>query len=145
MITKPFLIVLLFFSFCKTKSNDSSEIKVIQEITKDEFNNKPTTIIIPSAGCTGCIDEMVLYTKQNFHKMKEVSIIFTSIGDMKLLRLRIGDSILNAKNVYIDTFNTILNTKLSSSYPLLVQNDKGAIKVTDKITSASPELLKIID
>jgi hypothetical protein len=64
-------------------------------------NGKKTVIVIPGTGCGGCITG-VEKEVVNLCNKGDVKIIFTGIRSLKILKTRVGDSILHHKNVFID-------------------------------------------
>lgn len=120
-------LIIIFLSSCfeaKEEKTESTSINVVKERNFSEFLSKHSKnrtdferiLVVPSVGCTGCISEAETFFKENYDK-EEYLYIFTSIGDLKLLKIKLSDSLLNRTNVLLDYDNTLTNIGFTSIYP----------------------------
>ncbi len=92
-----------------------------------------TILIVPREGCGGCISEASMFLAKNKNKLKSnVSIIFTGVGDYKLLKKQVGEPFINDSHVSIDAENYFLAPVIASSYPMLI-----TFNGTDQIESVN--------
>jgi hypothetical protein len=74
-------------------------------------------IVIPRAGCTGCIDEVVTHLIKRLDSLKNTKIVFTDIEGIKELKIRLGERCYHPA-IYLDTSNVFYEAgKLQSIYP----------------------------
>jgi hypothetical protein len=79
-------------------------------------SNFDTLVIIPGAGCGGCIAEAEsFYLKQK--STPKSLFIFTGITDQKLFNLKLGKHIKEKKNAIVDSGNVLINNGFNSIYP----------------------------
>ncbi len=89
------------------------------------FENIQDIIVIPRAGFTGCIDEVVNYVLNRLDSMQNTKVVFTSIEGLKELKIKLGERI-NHSVVYLDTDNIFFRPgALQSIYPQHLQRIKG--------------------
>ncbi len=128
------LIVLVILS-CKDTNNHIGSVsdKFLNSFLKEKFksnsfNKKTLIVIIPNSGCSGCINNIEnTLLKKNFYNKANVLVIFTNIGDYKLLKNRYNNTkILELKNVFIDKNNELRNNGFVSFYPevIILKNNK---------------------
>lgn len=116
-------IIIVLFAGCNQKSaNDTSgQIKKTTfysflKSEKLEKNRFKKVIIIPGAGCGGCISK----AQENYYKnYKDTNTlyIFTTISDSKLFKNTLPDQALNYKNLILDTTNFMVKYGFKSIYP----------------------------
>ncbi|MGW8124067.1 hypothetical protein ACV07N_15520 [Roseivirga echinicomitans] len=128
-----YLLLALFFS-CTSSENDN-----YKELTAglDMVDNNLTRgvghiIIIPGAGCGGCIDAATSYVIDYIDDSLNVKVVFTGIGDLKLFKLSFEDNLLKNPEIFVDINNYLMSTKIASIYPReLTLRDSEIIKVID--------------
>lgn len=77
-----------------------------------------TILVIPRAGCTGCIDEVVDFVLKNLDSLDGYKIVFTGIEGLKELKVRLGTFYSN-DHIYLDTSNVFYRPgSLVAIYPL---------------------------
>ncbi len=132
---KCFLILFLLFS-C-TGSSINKHCQFIVDSLIDSKSNYDAIFIIPGLGCPGCITKAERFVKENFNQ-PNVLFIFTSVPSMKILKLKMGDKVLQSPNVVVDLENkySVPANIDESIYPCLVYL-KG--KNISGIKFASPE------
>ncbi len=79
-------------------------------------NKIKACLVIPRAGCTGCIAEALLYAKHNIDSMKYSKVILTDISDRRLVTLQAGSDFMRHRNVILDSSNALLSF-FNSAYP----------------------------
>lgn len=110
--------------------------EVVQDITKkDMLPNIRAYILIPNAGCDGCISTAEQFMFDNVDKLSDVQFILTGIGSKKLYKNRFGALLQNPK-VLSDYQNLAGANNLHSIYPKIFYMNNGQIT---KIVEASPE------
>ena len=75
-------------------------------------------IIIPNAGCNGCITIAENFYKQHFHR-KDLFFIFTNISSLKLLKLKLNIDLAAQENTYIDAENRFSQHR-NAMYPVSI-------------------------
>jgi len=129
------IVVSLLLLSCKT----NIENYAIPKNIKRDFNkggNYKAAVIIPQAGCSGCVSTAEEFTRQNINN-SQILFIFTKIVSEKELRAKLKIDTEPPSNCYFDVDN-----KYSfpvgcegSEYPLLVYFSKGKEM---EVESASP-------
>jgi hypothetical protein len=110
--------------------------EVVQDITKkDIIHNIRAYILIPNAGCDGCISTAEQFMIDNIKKYSDVQFILTGIGSKKLYKNRFGALLQNPK-VLSDYQNTAGANNLHTIYPKIFYMKNGQIT---KIVEASPD------
>ena len=91
----------------------------LEDVPNFDYNHYSYVVIIPNAGCTGCISEAEDFFFNN--KDESIFFIFTKIFSMKDFRLKVGNRIGNRKNAYVDDENVFMCEDESISlYPIVV-------------------------
>jgi hypothetical protein len=110
--------------------------EVVQDITKkDILPNIRAYILIPNAGCAGCISTAEQFMFDNVSKLPDVQFILTGIGSKKMYKNRFGALLQNPK-VLSDYQNIAGANNLHTIYPKIFYMKNGQIT---KIVEASPE------
>lgn len=94
-------------------------------VNKNQLRNLKALVIIPRAGCTGCIDNTTNYIRYNYKSLSNTHIVFTAINDKKLLKLKVGKDLLSKPNVHFDDKNIFSHPIISSPYPQLILFENG--------------------
>ena len=129
-------LLLVLLSSCKNEGEIYTELleglnKVNIKLTEGETD----VIIIPGAGCGGCISLVTSYVLDHIDTLSS-NVVFTGVGDMKLFRLEVGKEFLTNPKVFVDTENFLMNTKISSIYPRQLMFNGNKI---EKVIDFSPE------
>lgn len=120
-----FLFILFWMFSCNSKENnpvknfDINQQYVIKQINPILDLNKTcyTNItILPGSGCTGCITKAETFFKNNLYNSK-FFFILTDLQSLKILNHKLGVSIQNLENVYIDYEKSFQNYEYSI-YPV---------------------------
>ncbi|MDE6009096.1 MAG: hypothetical protein K2G90_07805 [Muribaculaceae bacterium] len=128
-------ILLLFIASwvggCKTENNKEKEFLSTalnsSEKTLTGFNY---VIIIPGAGCHGCIQESEYFLKQNIQR-KDILFIISNPQSIKILQNKIGLKLNDYSNVLINKTSDFKVPTHNSVYPAVVYlgEDKDIEKV----------------
>ncbi|HKG04840.1 MAG TPA: hypothetical protein VKB19_00190 [Pedobacter sp.] len=109
------------------KDVESEFKKAISEISPKESSISPIYMVIPRAGCSGCISDAELYMTNYLNKNPKngkITFILTEFDDEKIIRARF-DTLLSRKEVLVDRGDKIgANNLLKSIYPSLYFFDK---------------------
>ena len=124
MRVKVYISVVLccamsYLSSCDAKADKYAD-KVVSLLHKKGFNTKNFThaVIIPEAGCGGCISEAEHFFQE--YKEESMLFVFTKVYSEKELRLRLGNQ-LNRKNVVIDKEELFIAGKEEINiYPIII-------------------------
>jgi hypothetical protein len=126
----PILLLVILFSSCSTQNEEYSIIiSNIEKNTQQHLNSYSDIIILPELGCEGCISDVENFIISNSQNLENTFVILTRIKSMKLLRLRLGEKVLNQDHIYIDQENLFESGEIHSIYPVrLILNDEGEIE-----------------
>ena len=98
-------------------------------------NNFEYYIIIPNAGCPGCITNAEDFLVKNLNSSKYFFII-TNYSSKKALLQKFNRDILNSKNIVLDTTNIYFASRYKeSNYPISILLEGNMVK---KITIGTP-------
>jgi hypothetical protein len=89
-------------------------------------NTNEWIVILPGLGCPGCIQEGEAFMQQ-FIDSTKVFFVLTKIESLKILQQKIGKSLKDRKNVYIDKQGIFDIPTDNSIYPCIVQLKDGKI------------------
>ena len=113
-------LTLISLSSCGTKEEQQYADKVISLLRGKGVETKDFThvVIIPGAGCGGCISEAEHFFQE--YRKESMLFVFTKIYSEKELRLRLG-SHLDGKNVLIDKEQLYIADKEEINiYPIII-------------------------
>lgn len=124
--------LMFIFTFCSCNRKIEKQDNVLTSFKsmmdtcfKRPFatNNRPLKayILIPSTGCSGCISEAENLLLTLSSKKYPIRVVLSNILSYKVLRLKLGDSIVLNKNVYVDLTNEVYNKigGLTPVYPAI--------------------------
>lgn len=123
-----FLSILFFCFFSCSFSPEDFRTREIEKWLSLHENHYTHCIVIPGAGCDGYISGSEYFVVENYQRAN-VLYIFTKIESVKLLKHKLGNNIVNAPNVLLDT-NDIFNENENSPnaiYPAIYNIDKNRI------------------
>ncbi|PIQ47982.1 MAG: hypothetical protein COW03_12250 [Cytophagales bacterium CG12_big_fil_rev_8_21_14_0_65_40_12] len=131
MKLKYILLVATVSASCSIKSNTINDFqRKLMSISKDELviSEFDKVLIIPGAGCTGCVSSAENFVMENFERIDRILVIFTAIPSQKMLKMKLGID-LNRQNVYLDKDNEFNAGNIYSFYPTVFYlKDGKAIK-----------------
>ena len=124
-INKLYWIISITFLLCSCNSRQQYENFINDNIDKyigSEVSDKYDSIIVmPRVGCGSCINESERFLHNHINDNRTL-FIFTRVGNLKRLKIEIGETYLCRDNVLIDTLNLFHKPSYSdSAYPLLLE------------------------
>ncbi len=126
---KYFSAMLFLFSCTVPGNNDHRYTEAFQQnkIDKSHF-----IVVVPGAGCGGCISEATYFLVKNYDNMVDgVTIVFTGVNDRKLLKNEVGEHFLSKPNVKIDKDNYFLAPEIASNYPQVITFKERSNEIED--------------
>lgn len=123
------VMFLLLLGGCVDSQDFNSQIRdALDEIGTFEYDAYNYIIIIPEAGCSGCISEAEDFYKS--HKTDSTYYVFTKLVSRKNLRLKLGIDVEHERNVFIDDDWLFLSPDDGiNTYPIVVDiRDKSSLK-----------------
>jgi len=106
---------------CYKKRLDEKQQSYHDAVEKNDINSLKV-LVIPRAGCGGCISGVTYYVVKNYDRLDtSMAIVFTGVGDLKLLKNQVGADFLNKPNVIIDKDSYFQSSTIVSDYPTLVK------------------------
>lgn len=120
-------LILLVFVSCSQDNNefeskiDRDSLQNLLEIQDLGLASFKKIVIIPNAGCDGCISDAEKKFIDNY-KSLDTLFVFTRIADIKLFSNSLPDKALKSKNVLIDTNNSLNSFGFQSMYPSIIEN-----------------------
>ncbi|MGW8121386.1 hypothetical protein ACV07N_01905 [Roseivirga echinicomitans] len=115
--------------------------ELIEASLFQELRGARALVIIPNAGCDGCISSAESFIIQNLSNYPNLFIAFTSIGSEKGLRIRTGSDIFNHERTIIDNQNYFYQDSLKSVYPQVVYLDTGIVIRIVEVSPFSPNAI----
>ncbi|MDY7396715.1 hypothetical protein UMM65_15815 [Aureibaculum sp. 2210JD6-5] len=100
-----------------------------ESLLTDIPNNKNYIyyVVIPHAGCPGCVtdaEELLILNKNS----NRLFFIITNYSSKKSLRLKLGEDVMKYKNVFLDSTNKYYaNFFKDNIYPISIHLDKNKI------------------
>ncbi len=130
VINKYLSVLILFLIGCSNgneiKKNNNNEFDALISASKDQFVGKKYVLLIPNAGCGGCISEAETFVTNYYNASDSLLCIFTNLRSSKQIKLRLGDSIYFHSNIIIDTTNTFYFEE-KSVYPIVIELENGNV------------------
>jgi hypothetical protein len=124
------LICLAFLSNCKNHDVYDQQLKKI--VKPASLKEAEKIIVIPRAGCGGCINEATIYAVTHYKKLHRVIFILTAVDDYKRIKYTLGEDFLNNHNVIIDSNKLLQSGQLHSNYPYVLKlSNKKVISKKD--------------
>lgn len=123
------LIVLCLICFsCKPENGLEVELaNSIKSLDNRLLNDNKSVVIIPGEGCGGCISNATAQVIDHIDSLN-VNVIFTGVGDAKLLKLEIGEEFLDRPDVFFDAESILMETHIASIYPRIVSVKRKKIE-----------------
>lgn len=125
LINYIFLVLLLIS--CKNRPEEVERTFLNKSI---ELISIPTNyewiVIIPGAGCHGCIQEGELFMKRNIEN-RNILYILTKTSSIKILQQKTGIRLNEHPNVYLDTRKQFDIPTDNAIYPCIVEMKNGSI------------------
>ena len=129
---KPYFIILifLFLASCAVKEKTIVDFEnKLSAIDKPIIQKKElsTVLIVPGAGCSGCVSNTENFIKKNISQLEQTLIIFTAIPSEKMLRMKLGIE-LETENIYLDLDDVFNSGKMYSFYPSIFYMQSGKVE-----------------
>jgi len=104
-------------------------------------------VVLPNTGCEGCISSTEQMMKTFVTNKYPVKFILTNIVSVKVLRLKLGDSIISNKNVFIDISNYVYQRfrNMRQIYPAVYYTQP--VEATQKLFYIQPgndDVMKVL-
>ncbi|KYG75584.1 hypothetical protein [Roseivirga spongicola] len=139
MLKNKSKIIILFISILviACSKNSNPKLEEVNSIIKSgnlnhEFYLETAILIIPNAGCEGCITNSENFVMTNIDRTNQLDIIFTAVSSIKGLKLKLGRDLVERENVFVDTDNIFYSSTLASIYPSIVYlKDKKAVQIEE--------------
>lgn len=122
-------VSVIFFAGCKNNRDEKvskieSQFKTcLQEVKKSDKIEAPVYMIIPRAGCSGCIsgaESFMLSSIKDNQNKNLIRFVLTDFDSEKTLRARFGNVASN-EMIIVDKENKFLsNQSLKSIYPVVL-------------------------
>ncbi len=123
------LCMLLLGAGCTTpKPKDTDWLK---EIMGAEVEKAAYVLIIPNAGCTGCISDVETFVKENCQKMPQTLVLYSTPQSVKLLKIRLKEHFKDCACIRIDQSGQSALKGYNSPYPMLLTLEDGYITQTE--------------
>ena len=114
-------------------NNDSIDLSKIKAI-----------IFLPREGCQGCISDASAMTIDLLDKCNDVSVIFTVVNDLKLLKRQYGN-LLDHPLVSIDDQGLFRDDRVSSIYPQIAYLKNGKCYKVEEFGNESEEFITLFN
>lgn len=117
------IISILITTGCSREKNQkpASKLDLLNIVIEDYdiLKKAKAFIIIPNAGCDGCISSAESFVVSNLEEYKGFCVVFTSVSSIKVLRIRTGANIINHNRTIIDNEDVFYRDSLRSVYPIV--------------------------
>lgn len=108
-------------------------------IPKEKIQQAHYVLLIPGAGCTGCIGLATMFVKDHLPNRKDLFVIFTKIQDIKTLKLQLGSEFLHSPNIFYDSTGVLNDPRNENIYPQLIKFDNAkAVNISDFTNTLDP-------
>jgi len=113
--------------------------KIGSFISKEKIQQAHYVLLIPGAGCTGCIGLATMFVKDHLPKRKDLFVIFTKIQDIKTLKLQLGSEFLHSPSIFYDSTGILNDSRNENIYPQLIKFENAkAIDISDFTNTLDP-------
>lgn len=120
---RKFLIFVYLFIMSMMGCSSGSDIAFFQDAIEQSDITKKYDIIlvIPGTGCHGCITGVEFFVKEHIQEYDNVLFVFTGVKSIKVLKMKLGNEIMDKRNVQLDLDNVFLNYTIKDAiYPVVV-------------------------
>jgi len=125
------IVILLFYTFgcsIKNKTKLVFQEKISQIRTKEDLKKIETILVIPGAGCPGCVSSAEQFVKDVIDQSDNLLVIFTAFHSRKILKMKLGIE-LEIPKFHLDEENIFNMDATYSFYPTIYYLKNG--NVTD--------------
>ncbi|KJD35664.1 hypothetical protein PW52_07925 [Tamlana sedimentorum] len=129
---KELQIILIILGLCVLACKQTIKEPGTQGILKiiNTLNVSPSykyLIILPGTGCGDCVKTGEEFM-QNHIGQSDILFVLTQIESLKMLQNRLGITLKNHQNVYIDRDHTLSIMTNNRYYPCIIYLEKGQLK-----------------
>ena len=124
------LITILVICSCTGGNipNKTELVRAFKELIPEKnYDDKKFILVIPGAGCTGCIGQATVTVRDQLSEMSTGVVVFTKIVDKKILKSQLGREVYDHKNVHFDVHGILSTPQLETIYPMLYTLENGEI------------------
>lgn len=143
--TKFLFVLLIFLSLsCSREQEEGIGSKLIEAIGNSGFTNaynKQAVLILPKAGCTGCINSAETFVVDNAKVNRSFGVVLTDIVSLKTTKIKFGEDLIDQENIYIDHNNDFYKNGLESLYPTIFYLRNKRIGHVEFVSPENPEAL----
>lgn len=127
LISITSLFLFLLFISCKEKTEEIEKNFLSKSLEQIDIPmNYQWIVIIPGAGCHGCIQEGELFMKRNIEN-QNILYILTKTSSVKILQQKTGIHLSEYSNVYLDTKKQFDIPTDNAIYPCIVELKNGKV------------------
>lgn len=127
---KTFIIYLLCIMYmCSSCINEEyQEREYLNDVLAEypQLTKYSWLIIIPGAGCNGCIQESEYFLKK-YVSEESLCFVLTNISSIKILQQKTSVKIKEHPNIYVDRDNVFLLPTNNSIYPCIAEVRNGIV------------------
>lgn len=143
-------VVFLTFGCDEKKSQVPADLDAfLGAVTNEEtLRNARIMIVIPNAGCSGCIMDSEQYMFDNIDRLRNTFFVLTSFNSVKELRAKYFDveqDFLKRKNIILDINKEFSKLTMDKRYPLVVFLTDGMVNEVKQFDSGNRELMDKIE
>ena len=119
------LAVLLFYSCDNVHQIETESLKnALVHISNS--GNYDWIVVLPGAGCHGCIQEGEYFAKQNISNSR-ILFVLTNISSLKIFQQKTGIVIKEHDNILVDRNNLFYLKTNNAIYPYIIELKNGAM------------------
>jgi hypothetical protein len=140
--------LILYVGFCATACSEKVEERELESFIGESLMKKvnidrlKTIMVIPNAGCNGCISEAEYFVSENALILQDrLFTVFTDVMSEKNLRLRIGKEVVESPHAFVDSYRQIQHEELISIYPSILYIKKGLVERVIHVSPDNPNAL----
>jgi hypothetical protein len=140
------LISLLYLSIisCTSKQKEYEHTqgdKILFILDEKDLKNNNFYVIIPNAGCPGCITQAERFLLENIDSLNRTKFILTNFRSKKNIRIKLGAETINNPKIIFDHNSEFSKGGLNSIYPIIIYLIEGKIHNIEYINSDNPNAL----
>lgn len=138
-------LLALMFLGCSKGQEDlriRDIINTIETVEASHLLDSKAIIILPNAGCEGCITNAEMFIKENIGNDLGFKVILTGTTSQKNLKLKLGESVLESSDVYNDRGNYFYQSHIVDFYPVILYVENNEIV---RLEEQSPNIPYALD
>ena len=137
------LALTCLFCACGNSNKLLEQLTATLEENQVRLDEKSMLVIIPRSGCSTCIG-LADYAFEETQQREKIQVIYTKIGSLKTMRIKLGAETLNYTNVHIDQERDFSRGDLDSLYPWVAFIEGGQVQRVESLTSNRSDLVDAI-